>query len=169
MMMSPIHNIHIWSGRLVGIGLVLLFLASCASTPPSIQRLPTPPKVESQARSKVMETAQQMLGTPYRPGGSSPRGFDCSGLVRYSFNKAGIHVPRTSAQQYSQSQKISQQSMQPGDLIFFNIRGRKISHVGIYLGQGQFVHAPSSGKAVRIDYLSNPYWKARIRGAGHYF
>lgn len=110
-----------------------------------------------------------MLGTPYRAGGASPRGFDCSGFVRYSFNEAGIHIPRTSAQQYTQSQKISQQELQPGDLVFFNIRGRKISHVGIYLGQGQFIHAPSSGKAVSIDSLNNPYWKARIRGTGHYF
>lgn len=154
---------------LAGLVLLLSGLGGCAQHTPGISRLPSTAVTTSPVRNKVLDTAQQMLGTPYRPGGSSPRGFDCSGLVSYSYKHAGIKVPRTSSQQYAQSKKLTRRDLQPGDLVFFNINGRKISHVGIYLDHDRFIHAPSSGKSVTIDSLSNPYWSSRYRGAGHYF
>jgi cell wall-associated NlpC family hydrolase len=154
---------------LAGLALLLFELGGCAQHTPGISRLPTTSAQKSPAQAKVLDTAQQMLGVPYRSGGSSPRGFDCSGLASYSYKRAGIHIPRTTAQQYTQSQKITRRDLQPGDLVFFNLKGRKISHVGIYLNRGRFIHAPSSGKSVSIDSLENPYWHSRYRGAGRYF
>lgn len=107
-----------------------------------------------------------MLGAPYRYGGSGPRGFDCSGLVYYSYRKAGIAVPRTTGAQYRQSQRVKLSALQPGDLIFFRISRERFSHVGIYAGDGRFIHAPSSGKRVSYALLTDPYWKARVVGAG---
>ena len=117
----------------------------------------------------VVETARQMLGRPYRAGGDGPRGFDCSGLVRYSYGRAGIALPRTSAAQYSAARPVARGALQPGDLLFFDINGQRASHVGIYVGDGRFVHAPSTGKRVSVESLDNPYWRRRIIGAGHYF
>ncbi len=154
---------------LASLALLLLVLGGCAQHTPTISRLPTTSGQISPTQTKVLDTAQHMLGVPYRPGGSSPRGFDCSGLVSYSYKSAGIHVPRIAAQQYTQSQKIAQKNLQPGDLVFFKLKGRKISHVGIYLDGGRFIHAPNSGKPVSIDSLENPYWRSRYKGAGRYF
>lgn len=120
-------------------------------------------------RQYVVRTAQSMIGKPYRYGGDSPsRGFDCSGLVQYSHRVAGISVPRTSTQQHSRARAVALESIQPGDLLFFRIQG-KTGHVGIYLGEGRFVHAPSSGKSVEITTLHNRYWKTRLIGAGNYY
>ena len=109
-----------------------------------------------------------MLGKPYRFGGASPRGFDCSGLVYYSYNRAGYSVPRTSQLQYQQSLPVKLSHLQEGDLLFFRIEG-KVSHVGVYLGENRFIHAPSSGKRVSIASLDNPYWKDRFTKAGRFF
>ena len=120
-------------------------------------------------RQYVVRTAQSMIGKPYRYGGNSPsRGFDCSGLVEYSHRVAGISVPRTSTQQHRRARLVALSDLQPGDLLFFRIQG-KTGHVGIYLGDGRFVHAPSSGKAVTITTLDNSYWKPRLIGAGNYY
>lgn len=154
------------ANRLLSIvlGLLTLVLAGCATRP--VERMPE--RAES-GRDTVVAVAQRMLGVPYRPGGASPRGFDCSGLVRYSFNQAGIEVPRTAAEQFSRAQPIGTRSLLPGDLLFFNIGGRRISHVGIYVGARRFVHAPSSGKHVSVESLDHPYWSRRMVGAGDYF
>ncbi len=107
--------------------------------------------------------ASSMVGKPYRYGGHNPdRGFDCSGLVYFSFQRAGMSVPRSTGTQRQKSRKVASASMARGDLIFFNQDGKFSSHVGIYLGKGRFVHAPSSGKQVRIDSLSDPYWKKHL-------
>src|SRR5262245_31928829 len=106
-----------------------------------------------------------MVGQPYRFGGSTPKGFDCSGLVQYSYAKAGIDVPRSTQTQYRASHRIKVAELQRGDLVFFNQDGKKNGHVGIYLGGGRFVHAPSSHKAVRSDRLSDPYWKKHLSSA----
>ncbi len=120
-------------------------------------------------RRHVVQTAQAMLGKPYRYGGTSPsKGFDCSGLVQYAHHKAGIQVPRSSASQYAQAQRVSVRNLKPGDLLFFRI-GSKLSHVGIYLGDGEFIHAPSSGKRVSKANLSNPYWSERLVSVGNYY
>ena len=109
-----------------------------------------------------------MIGKRYRYGGASPSGFDCSGLVYYSFREAGIHVPRTTTQQYHQSKRIKLSQLQPGDLIFFKISREKLSHVGIYAGEGRFIHAPSGGKRVAYASLDNEYWETRVIGAGRF-
>lgn len=157
--------------------LLVALLGGCASDPKVVPRatidLP-PPQPSSQpaldpARKRVVETAQNQIGRPYKYGGNGPRSFDCSGLVRFSYARAGISVPRTAVQQYRGAQRISSRYLQPGDLVFFDIGGPKISHVGIYVGGGRFVHAPSKGKQVSVESLDHPYWRERIVGTGHYF
>ena len=114
----------------------------------------------------ALATARKLLGTPYRYGGSDPRGFDCSGLVQYSYRQAGVTLARTSRDIFRQSQLINPSHKQPGDLVFFAIAKDKISHVGIYSGSNQFIHSPSSGKGVSYASLDNPYWKSRLIGVG---
>lgn len=111
----------------------------------------------------VLSRAVQVLGTPYKWGGSSPsKGFDCSGLVKYAFNDVkAIDLPRTSnAMADGHGVKVAREDLKPGDLLFFNIKGRQVNHVAIYLGDDKFIHAPRRGKAVSIDTLNKPYWKA---------
>ena len=119
-------------------------------------------------RKQIINTATQYIGTPYRHGGATPSGFDCSGYVFYVYNKNGIQIPRSTAQQYTKGQKIPYKMAQPGDLLFFRINMNIISHVGIYVGNDTFVHAPSSGKHIRYDSIKNPYWKKRFCGAVSY-
>lgn len=149
-------------------GLILLYLLlnGCATQPKDTL---TAPVHTTAARAAVVQTAQRLLGTPYRAGGSNPRGFDCSGLTRYSYGNAGISIPRTAAEQFRAAHPTPQHHLQPGDLVFFNTEGRKISHVGIYIGGGQFVHAPGAGKRVSLDSLNDTYWRRRMTGAGHYY
>ncbi len=113
--------------------------------------------------------AKKQLKIRYRWGGTTPKkGFDCSGLIQYSFKKANISLPRTAASQYKKTKRIPLAEMQSGDLIFFHTQRRKrvkVNHVGIYLGNNQFIHAPRRGKAVTIAKL-NRYWKGKIVGAG---
>lgn len=106
-----------------------------------------------------------MVGKPYVYGGNSPSGFDCSGLVHYSYARAGVNVPRTTRSQINAGKAVPTHSLRPGDLVFFDQEGRKFSHVGIYIGQGRFVHAPSSGKRVRVDRLDMRYWQKHFVAA----
>ncbi len=107
-----------------------------------------------------------MLGRPYRYGGAAPAsGFDCSGLVYYSFRQAGVTLPHSTDQQRSISRPIRASDLRRGDLLFFDLEGKKNSHVGIYLGNGRFVHAPSTGKTVRRDRLDSPYWRKHFSEA----
>jgi cell wall-associated NlpC family hydrolase len=104
-----------------------------------------------------------MLGKPYRFGGATPSaGFDCSGLVQFSFRQAGVTVPHNTEKQRLASRPVRRADLRRGDLIFFDLEGKKNSHVGIYVGGGKFVHAPSSGKDVRSDRLDSPYWKKHL-------
>lgn len=111
--------------------------------------------------------AMSLVGIHYRRGGSSPEhGLDCSGLVRYVFREAlGTELPRTSFEISKMGETVEKQDLQPGDLVFFNTLRRTFSHVGIYLGDNKFIHAPSSGGAVRIESMDLAYWKARFNGA----
>ncbi|NBA96623.1 C40 family peptidase [Pseudomonas sp. R5(2019)] len=112
--------------------------------------------------SNVLSRAVNVLGTPYRWGGSSPsKGFDCSGLVKYAFNGIEeVDLPRTSnAMASGHGQKVDRKDLKPGDLIFFNIKSRRVNHVAIYLGNDRFIHAPRTGKSVTIDTLNKPYWQ----------
>ena len=124
-------------------------------------------EIPTQHRQEVVMTALGLMGTPYRHGGNEPAiGFDCSGLVNYVFHQAaGTRLPRTTGNQAAASRRISRRDLREGDLVFFNTLGRPNSHVGIYIGDGRFVNAPSSGGRVRIDALDNPYFAKRFDSA----
>lgn len=120
-------------------------------------------------RLQVVGLALAQLGTPYSWGGSTPeRGFDCSGLVQYTYNNAGIAVPRTASEQFSLANRKSVGSLLPGDLLFFHLDDNNAEHVAIYLGSGEFIHAPSNGNNVRLENIYSPYWKQRLYGVGTY-
>ncbi len=108
-------------------------------------------------REKASHTALSMIGKPYKYTGNSPAGFDCSGLVQYSYQAAGMDVPHGTESLVNITRPTGA-SLQTGDLVFFNERGKPYSHVGIYLGNDTFVHAPSTGGRVRKDSLNDPYW-----------
>jgi cell wall-associated NlpC family hydrolase len=111
------------------------------------------------------EVAKSMIGQPYRYGGQSPGGFDCSGLVWYSYKQVGVNTARTSKGLRKQARKISRKKMRAGDLIFFKGWVRT-GHVGMYIGNGRFIHAPSSGKKIKVDRLDNGYWYDHFKSAG---
>ena len=145
-----------------------VFMAGgCSTTAESAQKPEAAPQNHG-SHHPATSVAMQMLGKPYRYGGSSPSGFDCSGLVYYAFNHAGYKVPRTSSQQYMDSLPVKPDHIKEGDLLFFRIAG-KVSHVAVYLGHHRFIHAPSSGKRVEISSLDNPYWRQRLIKAGRFF
>lgn len=136
--------------------LILLLASALLSACGSV---PLKEETASTAAIKAGNTAVSMLGKPYRYGGYSPKGFDCSGLVYYSYSRAGIQVPRSSEAQRKAARPISSNNLRKGDLLFFDQDGKPSSHVAIYVGDGNFVHAPSTGKRVRIDRLHDAYWK----------
>ena len=108
--------------------------------------------------------ALRQVGVPYRYGGSTARGFDCSGLTQFAYAKAGVRIPRTTAAQWSDLSPVLADNLRVGDVLFFRIGG-KISHVGLYLGRNRFVHAPSSGRKVSVEDLDSDFYRTRlIRG-----
>lgn len=120
----------------------------------------------SAGQEEITIEAMSLVGIPYRYGGNTPdSGFDCSGLVRYVVARAaGVNLPRTTADMSSIGTPLERDDLASGDLIFFNTTGRAHSHVGIYVGQGKFVHAPNTGGTVRLESLYIPYWARRIDG-----
>lgn len=122
----------------------------------------------SRLRQALVALAMQLRDIRYVRGGHSPStGFDCSGFVRYVFAHAiGLRLPANSARQFLAGAKVKRGDMQPGDLVFFHTRGKKrISHVGIYLDNGRFIHSPSAGKSVEVSSLDEAYWSKRFAGA----
>jgi cell wall-associated NlpC family hydrolase len=117
--------------------------------------------------SELAFRAMGMIGIRYKFGGNAPEnGLDCSGLVRYVFKEAwGANLPRTSQEISQVGKKVDTRDLQPGDLVFYNTLRRSFSHVGIYLGDNKFIHAPSAGGEVRIESMDLKYWKARFNGA----
>ncbi|MCY1286626.1 NlpC/P60 family protein [compost metagenome] len=134
--------------------------SGAASTPRVLGYSPTR-SLSAVHSSQVLGRAVNMLGTPYRWGGTTPKGFDCSGLVRYAFRDIdAVDLPRTSgAMARAEGRKVARSDLKPGDLVFFNIKSRRINHVAIYLGNDRFIHAPRRGKKVTIDSLDKPYWR----------
>jgi murein DD-endopeptidase len=143
--------------------LVLLLcgtLAGCASVPR--------PR-EATLGERIAATALAQIGRPYLYGGSTPEGFDCSGLVRYAYLAAGLDVPRTTTEQFQAVRTIRLETLAPGDLLFFRIDSREVTHVGIYTGEGRFVHAPQSGKSVETRALDDDWYRQRLVSAGRFY
>ena len=164
MIAQPARNIGIFTLAITVLGLA----SACSSTPAS--SWDTAPAVRSAAihggiGQKAAAIAMNQVGVPYRYGGSSPRGFDCSGLVQYSYSQAGKRVPRTTRQLWSSTSAVERHELRIGDVLFFKIAG-KMSHVGLYLGGRRFVHAPSSGRTVTVASLDSPFYKDAFLRAG---
>jgi cell wall-associated NlpC family hydrolase len=115
----------------------------------------------------LINNAMQLIGVRYRWGGNTPQsGLDCSGFVRYVFNDTfGFLLPRKSAQMSQVGLEIRKDELRPGDLVFFNTMRHAFSHVGIYVGDNKFIHAPSRGKSIRVDDMTKTYWEKRYNGA----
>jgi cell wall-associated NlpC family hydrolase len=165
------------AGGLAACLLASAIVAGCASSggTPRPQPFPganTPAPTENRGAvsnaetADLIATAMALRGTPYRNGGSEPsRGFDCSGFVQWVFAQHGTVLPRETREQYGEGRKLDRDDVQAGDLVFFQTVSRGPSHVGIALGAGQFVHAPSSRGVVRVENYTSGYWASRWVGA----
>ena len=146
--------------------LTTLLSAALGATPPMPQTQPLPAPVDD----AVVQLAYAQLGMPYVWGGASPQtSFDCSGLVQWVYRQVGVTLPRTAQQQYNVTAPLAPDELQPGDLVFFEYTypGERITHVGIYIGSGRMINAPTTGDVVRImPIFSDPYWNAHYAGAG---
>ncbi len=152
-----------------------LLLQGCGTAP----KRPAPPLARGAVPSNVMPGAStgseialraiSLLGAPYKWGGAGPTSFDCSGLVRYVHGQLGIETPRTAAEQYAAAKPVDLSRLAPGDLLFFRINGRRVSHVAIYAGEGRFVHAPQTGRPVELRTLDDEFYSPRLAGAGRLF
>ena len=116
--------------------------------------------------SDLIQGAMDHLGTPYRRGGASDNGFDCSGFVQSMYaNTLGLLLPRSAVDQARATAPIDESELKPGDLVFFNTMKRAYSHVGIYLGDNEFIHSPRPGKKVKVERMTDRYWSQRFNGA----
>jgi cell wall-associated NlpC family hydrolase len=159
--------------------LVLIFAVGCASAPEV--RSPPPPQsarawdgegggAGMRNRGEALaDFALRLRGTPYRYGGATPDGFDCSGLVFYAHRQLGIVVPRTSRDQADGVMGIKPRKLRRGDLVFFKIGSREVNHVGVYIGEHRFVHAPGAGKPVTINSLDDEFYAERFFSAGRFW
>jgi cell wall-associated NlpC family hydrolase len=135
--------------------LIGMLATGCASAPP-VQRVEG---YSPATGEKAAATALTMVGKPYRFRGETPSGFDCSGLVRYSYLSAGIDAPHGTMSLMKITTSVGLRNARLGDLLFFTQMGKKYSHVAIYIGNNAFVHAPSTGGSVRKDSMDDPYWQ----------
>ena len=164
-----------------------LLLAGCATSPPP----PIPsPQIHAPAAvdtthgnwdgsggaaslksrgEELADFALRLRGAPYRYGGATREGFDCSGLVFYSHRQLGVAVPRTSREQAADARQIKESKLRRGDLVFFKIGSRQVNHVGIYIGDRRFVHAPGAGKPVTVNSMDDEYYEQRFSSAGRYW
>ena len=149
--------------RVFALLITLLALAACGSSTPAMKA-----SGASAPGEQAALIALEQVGTPYRYGGSTPAGFDCSGLVHYSYNSAGLTVPRTTRQLWSAARTVERQDLRAGDLLFFSIEG-KMQHVGLYLGEERFVHAPQSGRRVSVASLDSPFYRSALLRAGRIY
>lgn len=164
------------------LGLILFGLTACSTaprqTPPDAgtgavrhtdgmqgKRQHDGARSDPDAGAGAARHALGMRGKPYRYGGNTPQGFDCSGLIQYSYARAGMKVPRSTEALWAGSRSISSSQIRPGDLLFFHQEGKRNSHVALYVGDDRFVHSPSSGKQVSTASLSDPYWRRNFSAA----
>lgn len=152
--------------RLAALGALLATtLAACA---PFRYGLPDDGVTPDSGRA-LLQAAETRIGAPYRYGGAGPDAFDCSGLVAYAHHQVGIAVPRTAAQQFARATPVERRQLRPGDLVFFRLSGREVGHVGIYVGDDRFVHAPQSGGQVRLASLEDEWYRRRFVAAGRFY
>ncbi|WP_373795935.1 C40 family peptidase [Neisseria dentiae] len=166
-----------WKAGLVS--LAALGLAACGTTSgkrqagsaaSAVKPVRINPAMQADGGRELIMQSMDLVGTPYRWGGTTDAGFDCSGMIQYLYKNAlGVNLPRTSRDMAAASKRISKSNLKAGDLVFFNTSGRGISHVGLYIGNDQFIHAPSSGKVIQTEKLSKPYYASRLVKAGTYF
>lgn len=149
--------------RNVVLAVVILAMAGCAADP-----MRTTSRTAEGVGDRAAAIALDQVGTPYRFGGNTPRGFDCSGLIHYAYREAGLDVPRTTAQLWSATAAVGKRELRVGDLLFFSIEG-KMSHVGMYVGGKRFVHAPQSGRTVEVTSLDAPFYRAALVRAGRVY
>ncbi len=148
---------------LVALVCIALFAAGCAKHPSPTAPVGGYGKASGHA---ITKTALSVIGSPYKLGGNSPsKGFDCSGLVLWTYQQYGINLPRTAREQMLAGKAIRKEQLRPGDLVVFKISGRRGYHSGIYTGNGKFVHSPRSGQTVREDQMESTYWKKRFISA----
>jgi len=162
------------------VGALVLIIAACSGAPhltvddeaaPQVldyeALLAAPARPVSDIRERLVKTAQTYLGAPLKRGGASPEeGFDCTGYVFYVYQEAaGITLPRKSHDQVQMGAAISPISLQPGDLVYFKVEEIRSLHVGLYLGEGRFIHAPSTNGTVEVDSLGTEHWRLRFLGA----
>ena len=144
---------------------LLALLAACTPFQPGMPGGPT----GADPGRAVLQAAESRIGAPYRYGGAGPDAFDCSGLVTYAHREVGIPVPRTAAQQFAAATPVARTDLRPGDLVFFRLDGREVSHVGIYAGDDRFVHAPQRGGHVRVASLDEEHFRRSFAGAGRLY
>ena len=147
------------------LGYALLALAGCGK---SIIAVPDPSAAQTQrttadAKNAVVRTVRSQIGTPYKTGGQNPGGFDCSGLVAWTYKQHGFQIPRTTTEQTRSGRKVERAALQAGDILVF--RTNSGLHTGIYSGRGTFIHSPKTGEKVREDALNNVYWSKAYREA----
>ena len=139
---------------LVAFGIASLFISTSV-----------PSMASAATEAEMVQTAKNYIGTPYRYGGTTTSGIDCSAYTQVVFKKSGESLPRTTGQQFQQGKAVGKSNLQTGDLVFFNTSGRGVSHVGIYIGSNNFIHA-STSQGVTVSSLNDPYyWKSRYVGA----
>jgi cell wall-associated NlpC family hydrolase len=144
---------------LIAVLLLGLLLGGCASQPSELAPA---------SGRKIATLATAEVGRLYRYGDDGERGFDCSGLAQSVHARSGLGIPRTAAAQFAQGRHVSRRSLRAGDLVFFHFAGRSIDHVGVYVGSGEFVHAPRAGAVVRRVRLDAPWFAKRYAGAARY-
>ena len=167
--------------RIPAVLVAFMFAASAQASPPAasddmdrflaekglLARIDHVRQSVTEKASELVVTAMGFLGVPYRRGGNTVEtGFDCSGFVKAMYEQtAGLILPRRAEQQAAATQKIDRTELQPGDLVFFNTLRRAFSHVGIYVGEGKFIHSPKPGSEVRVEDMGVAYWSRRFDGA----